>query len=239
MKLTKSQLMTVINEELEQLDEWSLPWGKAVPVDFNTNWEFDDFQYGEPEDVDPLISLNQKLKGKKKWEALRPTIDTLARSMGKYANAIWHLGGSDREMHMDSLQKKVDWIRDIVTKKTTPEQFLRSTAHIYDSVLKMMAYADENLARQAKAAAEEAAERAQRAWEKGAPERKARAHRQKEKDDWAAEVAYRDKYGSPQTRDFHRANPGTAGTANLGYGEGIERAELEKIIREELNGMLK
>jgi len=52
-----------------------------------------------------------------------------------------------------------------------------------------------------------------------------------EDEEWDAGRKHRTR---KQTSDFHRANPGQAGSANLGYGEGIERAEIEKIIREEL-----
>ena len=234
MKLTKSQLMTVINEELEQLDEWSLPWGKAVPVDFNTNWDWKDYEYEDTQK--PLVSLSSKLKGKEKWEALRPSIDLMAQIMEKWGLAVAQ-GGDDNDR--EAITRVAKDLQRVSAIKTAPKDFLPNWQRTFEHVTRMVAYIDESLANQAKAAAEESAERAQRAWEAGAPERKARAHRQKEKDDWAAEVAYRDKYGREQTRDFHRANPGQAGTANLGYGEGIERAELEKIIQEELEGMLK
>ena len=234
MKLTKSQLMTVINEELEQLDEFSWPWAKAVPVDFNTNWDWKDYEYEDTQK--PLVSLSSKLKGKEKWEALRPSIDLMAQIMEKWGLAVAQ-GGDDNDR--EAITRVAKDLQRVSAIKTTPKDFLPNWQRTFEHVTRMVAHIDESLANQAKAAAEESAERAQRAWEAGAPERKARAHRQKEKDDWAAEVAYRDKYGSPQTRDFHRANPGTAGTANLGYGEGIERAELEKIIQEELEGMLK
>ena len=234
MKLTKSQLMTVINEELEQLDEFFGPWAKAVPVDFNTNWDWKDYEYEDTQK--PLVSLSSKLKGKEKWEALRPSIDLMAQIMEKWGLAVAQGGDDNARGAITHVHKELQRVSAI---KTTPKDFLPYWMRTFEHATRMVAHIDERLASQAKAAAEEAAERAQRAWEKGAPERKARAHRQKEKDDWAAEVAHRDKYGREQTRDFHRANPGQAGSANLGYGEGIERAEIEKIIREELEGILK
>ena len=232
MKITKSQLMAVINEEVEQIDEFSLPWGKAIPIEFNTNWDWKDYQYEDTQK--PLVSLSSKLKGKKKWEALRPSIDLMAQVMEKYGKAVIDEGGEG-----ENISRLTKELQRLSTVKTTPKDFLPYWQQTFEHVIRMVASVDERLASEAKAAAEEAAERAQRVWERDAPEREARAQRTKKKEDWAAEVAYRDKYGREQTRDFHRANPGMAGTANLGYGEGIERAEIEKIIQEELEGMLK
>jgi len=76
--------------------------------------------------------------------------------------------------------------------------------------------------------------RATRATSRRISDRDAAAYQRKREKEAEEESKWRRSRDSP-----HRANPGQAGTANLGYGEGVERAKLEKIIREELNGMLK
>ena len=172
MKLTKSQLMTVINEELEQLDEFFGPWAKAVPVDFNTNWDWKDYEYEDTQK--PLVSLSSKLKGKEKWEALRPSIDLMAQIMEKWGLAVAQ-GGDDNDR--EAITRVAKDLQRVSAIKTTPKDFLPNWQRTFEHVTRMAAYIDESLANQAKAAAKEAAERAQRAWEAGqspSPERKRR-----------------------------------------------------------------
>jgi hypothetical protein len=65
-----------------------------------------------------------------------------------------------------------------------------------------------------------------------------RAQRQQEKEKLDRQ------YGSSGRDDYHRVNPGFAGTGNMGYGESLNRAkisksELAQIIKEELKNILK
>jgi len=52
------------------------------------------------------------------------------------------------------------------------------------------------------------------------------------------------QYGSSGSDDYHRVNPGFAGTGNMGYGESLDRTKISKsklaqIIKEELENLLK
>ena len=71
--------------------------------------------------------------------------------------------------------------------------------------------------------------------DRGAEEERRQGYIDHSKGAFGAGGLKKSRSGSSQS---YRVNPGFAGSGNMGYGESIDKSELETIIREEINKIL-
>ena len=214
MKLTKSQLNQIIQEELEQITEFNIPFiGKKMSSK--------DYKALK----DKYSNLRKRFIG-----TTGPGSDAPATPYD-----VAHFEGPEAEEALVKLREAGDQALNAVRNLTRSRHTTKQSAPILQALEGVMSTMESSVQNAAKTWAYMESESEKRRlaaqeiakWEK---------HWQQVRTALAqapSDVPSGDR-GAP-----HRAHPGIAGTANLAYGEGIERAELEKIIREELEGILK
>ena len=234
MKLTKSQLMTVINEELEQIDEFVGRWKKAskvLTVDKNWNWE-------EAGSNSNLVRFNPYFRKSKHWAPFEGHVKQLNMDFNKAAKEAQESGDEGTGQRLEGAVK---YLLRIAADSWTPKDFADAMARLERDALgraqKWAAAAAGERAASAKSRGRKADKAAaERAQERHASAAKSRAAEEEEEDArYRASSTARAGYAREKEEDFRKKRGWQSAVEE---SKKITISQLQRIIQEEIENVL-